>query len=80
MRKSLLLVIAFAILILFIIQSIGTLVKSIYILDLMNSNLDEKALGVLFFFVPLLLSAPISRSKQGRCCGSCSGYCSSPAG
>jgi len=55
MRKSLLTVIAFAILFLFIIQSIGTLVESIYILDLMNSNLDEKALGVLFFFVPLLL-------------------------
>jgi endonuclease/exonuclease/phosphatase family metal-dependent hydrolase len=55
MKKSLLLVIAFAILFLFIIQSIGTLVESIYILDLMNSNLDEKALGVLFFFVPLLV-------------------------
>jgi len=55
MKKSLLVVIAFAILFLFIIQSIGTLVESIYILDLMNSNLDEKALGMLFFFVPLLL-------------------------
>jgi endonuclease/exonuclease/phosphatase family metal-dependent hydrolase len=55
MKKSLLAVIAFAVLFLFIMQSIGTLVESIYILDLMNSNLDEKALGVLFFFVPLLL-------------------------
>ena len=55
MKKPLFVVIAFAILLLFIIQSIGTLVESIYILDLMNSNLDEKALGVLFFFVPLLL-------------------------
>jgi len=55
MKKTLLMVIAFAILFLFIIQSIGSLVESIYILDLMNSNLDEKALGVLFFFVPLLL-------------------------
>ena len=55
MQKHHLLVVAFGILFLFIIQSAGTLVESIYILDLMNSNLDEKALGVLFFFVPLLL-------------------------
>jgi hypothetical protein len=33
----------------------GILVESIYILDLMNTRLDEKALGVLFFFLPLLL-------------------------
>jgi len=55
MKKSPLLVIGFGILLLFIIQSAGTLVESIYILDLMNSNLDEKALGVLFFFLPVLL-------------------------
>jgi endonuclease/exonuclease/phosphatase family metal-dependent hydrolase len=55
MRKTHLPVIAFAILLLFVIQSIGTLVESIYILDLMTSGLDEKALGVLFFFVPVLL-------------------------
>lgn len=55
MQKHHLLIVAFGILFLFIIQSAGTLVESIYILDLMNSNLDEKALGVLFFFVPLLL-------------------------
>jgi endonuclease/exonuclease/phosphatase family metal-dependent hydrolase len=54
MKKTTLLVLVFAILFLFIIQSAGTLVESIYILDLMNSNLDEKALGVLFFFTPLL--------------------------
>jgi endonuclease/exonuclease/phosphatase family metal-dependent hydrolase len=54
MKKSPVLVITFAILFLFILQSIGTLVESIYILDLMNSSLDEKALGVLFFFAPLL--------------------------
>jgi endonuclease/exonuclease/phosphatase family metal-dependent hydrolase len=54
MKNSPLLVILFAILFLFIIQSAGTLVESIYILDLMNSSLDEKALGVLFFFTPLL--------------------------
>ena len=55
MKKSPLLILAFGILFLFIIQSAGTLVESIYILDLMNTNLDEKALGVLFFFAPLLL-------------------------
>ena len=55
MKKTYLLILAFAILILFIIQSTGTLVESIYILDLMTSGLDAKALGVLFFFAPLLL-------------------------
>ncbi|HEX9090108.1 MAG TPA: hypothetical protein VF831_01390, partial [Anaerolineales bacterium] len=55
MKKSPLLILAFAILFLFIIQSAGTLVESIYILDLLKSGLDEKALGVLFFFAPLLL-------------------------
>jgi endonuclease/exonuclease/phosphatase family metal-dependent hydrolase len=55
MNKSHLLILAYGILFLFIIQSAGTLVESIYILDLMNTNLDEKALGVLFFFVPLLV-------------------------
>jgi len=55
MKKSPLQIILFAILFLFIIQSIGTLVESIYILDLMNTSLDEKALGVLFFFGPLLV-------------------------
>lgn len=54
MKKPHLLLIVFGILFLFLIQSAGTLVESIYILDLMNSNLDEKALGVLFFFAPLL--------------------------
>jgi endonuclease/exonuclease/phosphatase family metal-dependent hydrolase len=55
MRKNSLLVIAFGIFFLFVIQSFGILVESIYILDLMNTSLDEKALGVLFFFSPLLL-------------------------
>jgi len=63
MKKSHLLVIAFGILFLFVIQSAGTLVESIYILDLMNSSLDEKALGVLFFFAPLVL-LPFFRKGQ----------------
>ena len=55
MKKSFPIVVAFAITILLFIQLAGTLVESIYILDLMNLQLDEKALGVLFFFVPILL-------------------------
>lgn len=54
MKKSPLLIIAIGILLLFFIQSAGTLVESIYILDLMTSGLDVKVLGVLFFFGPLL--------------------------
>ena len=54
MKKPYFTLILYAVLILFLIQSIGTLVESIYILDLMTSGLDAKALGVLFFFAPLL--------------------------
>jgi endonuclease/exonuclease/phosphatase family metal-dependent hydrolase len=54
-KNSHLLIIVFAILTLFFIQSAGTLVESIYILDLMNSSLDAMVLGVLFFFAPLLV-------------------------
>ncbi|MGB2954592.1 MAG: endonuclease/exonuclease/phosphatase family protein [Anaerolineales bacterium] len=55
MKKSHLIVIAFGIFFLFLIQMAGSLVESIYILDLMNTSLDEKALGLLFFFSPALL-------------------------
>jgi endonuclease/exonuclease/phosphatase family metal-dependent hydrolase len=48
-------VIAFGIFFLFFIQMAGILVESIYILDLMNTSLDAKALGILFFFSPALL-------------------------
>lgn len=61
MKKTCFLILAFAILILFIIQSMGTLVESIYILDLMASGLDAKVLGVLFLFVPLLALPLIKR-------------------
>jgi endonuclease/exonuclease/phosphatase family metal-dependent hydrolase len=54
MKKTPLLAMFFGILFLFFIQSAGTLVESIYILDLLNSNLDEKVLGLLFLFSPLL--------------------------
>lgn len=43
---SLALVAAFAIVFLFFIQSARTLVESIYIMDLMNTSMDEKALGL----------------------------------
>jgi endonuclease/exonuclease/phosphatase family metal-dependent hydrolase len=55
MKKNYPIIIAFAILFLFFIHVAGTLVESIYILDLMNTNLDAKVLGVLFFFSPILL-------------------------
>lgn len=41
--------------VLFFVQMAGTLVESIYILDLLNTSLDEKALGLLFFFSPVVL-------------------------
>ena len=55
MRKNYGLIGVFGILFLFFIQMAGTLVESIYILDLMHTSLDEKALGTLFFFTPILL-------------------------
>jgi len=55
MKKSFPIIFAFAIIFLFFVQSAGTLVESIYILDLMNLNLDTKVLGLLFFFAPVLL-------------------------
>jgi endonuclease/exonuclease/phosphatase family metal-dependent hydrolase len=55
MKKSVTVIIAFSLAILFFIQLAGTLVQSIYILDLMNLKLDERAAGVLFFFAPVLL-------------------------
>ena len=55
MKKPHLVIIAYGIFFLFLIQMAGTLVESIYILDLMNTSLDEKVLGLLFFFSPILL-------------------------
>ena len=55
MKKVSPIVIAYGLFFLFLIQLVGTLVESIYILDLMNTSLDAKALGVLFFFSPVLL-------------------------
>jgi endonuclease/exonuclease/phosphatase family metal-dependent hydrolase len=55
MKKTFPIILAFAVVFLFVIQAVGTLVESIYILDLMNLNLDSKVLGILFFFTPVLL-------------------------
>jgi endonuclease/exonuclease/phosphatase family metal-dependent hydrolase len=55
MKKSFPLILAFGILFLFIVQLAGTLVQSIYILDLMNLKLDLRVLGLLFFFIPVIL-------------------------
>ena len=63
-KKSYLIVFSFAILFLFFIQMAGTLVESIYILDLLNTALDEKALGLLFFFTPVLL-LPFRKQNPG---------------
>jgi len=55
MKKIFPIVIAFGLFFLFFIQMAGALIESIYILDLMNTTLDAKALGMLFFFTPVLL-------------------------
>jgi endonuclease/exonuclease/phosphatase family metal-dependent hydrolase len=55
MKKSSAAVIAFGIFFLFFIQMAGTLIQSIYVLDLMHTSLDAKAMGVFFFFAPALL-------------------------
>jgi endonuclease/exonuclease/phosphatase family metal-dependent hydrolase/uncharacterized membrane protein YjfL (UPF0719 family) len=64
MKKTYPIILAFAVIFLFLIQSVGTLVESIYILDLMNLNLDTKVLGVLFFFAPLLLIPLFKKFRQ----------------
>src|SRR5664280_3349598 len=55
MKKTYFFVSSLAILFLFFVQMAGTLVASIYTLDLMHTSLDAKVLGVLFFFSPILL-------------------------
>ena len=61
MKKSLPML-AYAIIFLVFIQAAGTLVESIYILDLMHTTLDAKVLGLLFFLAPLLL-VPFARKS-----------------
>lgn len=40
---------------LFFFQLLGDLIQSVYMLDLLNLELDEKAAGVFFLFTPLIL-------------------------
>ena len=54
MKKIIFPVLTFAILFLFFFQMAGTLVSSIYTLDLLHTSLDAKVLGVLFFFAPIV--------------------------
>ncbi|MFX1281766.1 MAG: endonuclease/exonuclease/phosphatase family protein [Promethearchaeota archaeon] len=42
---------------LFFFQLVGDLIQSIYMLDLLNLELDEKALGLLFLITPVILLA-----------------------
>ncbi len=69
MNKNYLHIIASAILFLFFFQMAGTLIESIYILDLLNTSLDAKVLGVLFFFTPVLLF-PFRKKAPGWLVGS----------
>lgn len=55
MKRTFNIILLFSILFLFFIQAAGTLVESIYILNLMNSSLNANALGILFFFTPAAL-------------------------
>ena len=55
MQTKILRITFLSLVVLFFIQVAGTLVESIYILDLLNTSLDEKVLGLLFFFSPVVL-------------------------
>ncbi|MFH2037997.1 MAG: endonuclease/exonuclease/phosphatase family protein [Chloroflexota bacterium] len=55
MKKTFFPIFSFAFLFLFFIQMAGTLIASIYTLDLLNTSLDAKVLGLLFFFSPVFL-------------------------
>lgn len=65
MKKEYGLIAALGIVFLFFIQLAGTLVESIYLMDLLHSGLDAKILGVLFFFTPLLLLPLYKKFPRG---------------
>jgi len=44
-----------SVLFLFFLQLISDLIESVYMLDLLNTSLDEKVLGIMFLLTPLLL-------------------------
>jgi endonuclease/exonuclease/phosphatase family metal-dependent hydrolase len=55
MKNQWMLILSFGFLYLLFIQSITTFIEGIYILELLSTSLDEKVLGVLFLFSPVLL-------------------------
>ena len=55
MKKQWVLLLGFALFLLLFIQSLTVFIESIYILELLSTSLDEKVLGVLFLFSPVLL-------------------------
>ena len=55
MKKHWVFLLGFALFLLLFIQSITVFIESIYILELLSTSLDEKVLGVLFLFSPILL-------------------------
>ena len=55
MKKHWVFLLGFALFLLLFIQSITVFIESIYILELLSTSLDEKVLGVLFLFSPVLL-------------------------
>ena len=55
MNKKLSFILGFGILFLLFVQSIATFIEGIYILELLSTSLDEKVLGILFLFSPILL-------------------------
>src|SRR5512133_1709556 len=65
MKKEYGLIAALGIVFLLFIQFAGTLVESIYLMDLLHSGLDAKILGVLFFFTPLLLLPLYKKFPRG---------------
>lgn len=65
MKKDYALIAALGIVFLLFIQLAGTLVESIYLMDLLHSGLDAKILGVLFFFTPLLLLPLYKKFPRG---------------
>ena len=55
MKKHWVFLLGFAFFLLLLIQSITVFIESIYILELLSTSLDEKVLGMLFLFSPVLL-------------------------
>ena len=55
MNKQMSLILGFGVLFLLFVQSVATFIEGIYILELLSTSLDEKVLGILFLFSPILL-------------------------